>query len=257
MGELSGLQWLRLFELFPTLKNNVPLEVLLMQMPVNHARYYSISSSKAHVGEQIHLTVSRHVYKTGDAGTHLGLASNFLTLLESGENLRFKIQAAPNFRMPRHPKAPAIMLATGTGIAPFRGFWQHRLAVEGEAAQLVLVLGCRNKAEGQALYMDEMAAAAEKGILKVFHAFSREPGLPKMYVQDLLKAEADFFRSLLRDPRTKVYICGGAHFSDGVREALQKVSASGWRAITEKGNYHEDIFGTIKSSPDDASTVPA
>lgn len=36
--------------------------------------------------------------------------------------------SAPNFYMPIEPKAPMILVGPGTGIAPFRGFWHHRLA---------------------------------------------------------------------------------------------------------------------------------
>lgn len=36
--------------------------------------------------------------------------------------------SAPNFYMPTETKAPMILVGPGTGIAPFRGFWHHRLA---------------------------------------------------------------------------------------------------------------------------------
>lgn len=42
--------------------------------------------------------------------------------------LLFILFSAPNFYMPSEPKAPMILVGPGTGIAPFRGFWHHRLA---------------------------------------------------------------------------------------------------------------------------------
>jgi hypothetical protein len=34
----------------------------------------------------------------------------------------------PSFHMPESVSMPIIMIGVGSGIAPFRAFWQHRLA---------------------------------------------------------------------------------------------------------------------------------
>jgi hypothetical protein len=34
----------------------------------------------------------------------------------------------PGFHMPESVATPIIMIGVGSGIAPFRAFWQHRLA---------------------------------------------------------------------------------------------------------------------------------
>jgi len=244
--KIVGMKWIHLFETFASLRNKLSLEFIFMHVPLNHARYYSISSSKAHVGEEIHLTVNRHIYTSEDDKVHVGLASNFLALLQSGDPVKFKVQTASGFHMPLHPEAPIIMIATGTGIAPFRSFWQERLTMKGEVAPMMLVLGCRNKAEAEALYMEELKGAAEQGVLTFFHAYSREPGQPKQYVQEKLSAEAARLQPLLGNGLAHVYLCGGAHMASPVKEALRAIDASGFDAIVQKGSYHEDIFGVLE-----------
>merc|ERR1740129_1132420 len=138
------------------------------------------------------------------------------------------------------------MIATGTGIAPFRGFWQDRLTMQSKLAPMVLVFGCRDRAEAESLYMDELRGAQERGVLTFFHAFSREPGQPKRYVQQVLSAESALLGPLLGSDRAHVYLCGGAALASPVREALHGINASGFDAIVQKGNYHEDIFGVLE-----------
>lgn len=41
---------------------------------------------------------------------------------------------AVSFHLPKDPELPVILIGPGTGIAPFRGFWQHwhALKLSGE-----------------------------------------------------------------------------------------------------------------------------
>jgi hypothetical protein len=54
----------------------------------------------------------------------LGFCSSFLTdHAVPGTKLRFKLVAQPGFRLPFNLAVPVVMVAAGTGIAPFRVSW--------------------------------------------------------------------------------------------------------------------------------------
>lgn len=77
---------------------------------------------------------------------------------------------------------PVILVGPGTGIAPFRAFWQQRYAERKQnrkVGKMWLFFGCRQKEMD--LYRKEKAEMVDKEVLdKVFLALSREPNTPKV-----------------------------------------------------------------------------
>ena len=95
----------------------------------------------------------------------------------------------PLFHHPWDTMTPIIMIGAGTGIAPFRGFWQERMVMveHGEKmGECVLLFGCQRR-DTDFLFEDEINAAVEAGAITHFlPALSQQPGIPKTYVQDLI-----------------------------------------------------------------------
>jgi cytochrome P450/NADPH-cytochrome P450 reductase len=105
-----------------------------------------------------------------------------------------------------------VMVAAGTGVAPFRGFLQERATIKNEQGKQVgpslLFFGCRNPQQDY-IYEEELEGYAREGITKLECAFSRLEGQPKMYVQHSVKAHEDDIWNLIEE-RAVIYLCGDA-----------------------------------------------
>jgi sulfite reductase (NADPH) flavoprotein alpha-component len=89
-------------------------------------RYYSIASSHLVTPEKIHLTVKQSSYQT-QSKTYYGACSSHLSqFLKTGSEIQFRVIPNENFRLPKNPGNPIILIASGTGITPFIGFLQQR-----------------------------------------------------------------------------------------------------------------------------------
>lgn len=88
-------------------------------------RLYSIaSSSRGDFGDDktISLSVKRLVYEDADGKEVKGVCSNHLCDLKPGDDVAISGPVGTAMLMPADPNATIVMLATGTGIAPFRAF---------------------------------------------------------------------------------------------------------------------------------------
>jgi hypothetical protein len=80
----------------------------------------SISSSSAVSADEVAICVGRLSYKLANGEERHGFCSTWLTHLQQGARLRFKLVSQPSFRLPLNLAAPVVMVAAGTGLAPFR-----------------------------------------------------------------------------------------------------------------------------------------
>ncbi len=202
-------------------------------------RLYSIASSQAEVGEEVHLTVG--VVRFDAFGqTHLGGASGFLAeRLEEGGKLRVFVEHNDNFRLPDHD-TPVIMIGPGTGIAPFRAFLQERDNA-GATGQNWLFFGNPHFTR-DFLYQVELQDYLKRGVLsKLDVAFSRDQA-QKVYVQDKLKAKGAEVWSWLQQG-AHLYICGdGNRMAKDVHQALLNIAAEhGGLSADAAADYFEQL----------------
>jgi cytochrome P450 / NADPH-cytochrome P450 reductase len=250
---------LELLHEFPSC--DLPFNVYLELLPPMRPRYYSISSSPA-VASSCHLTVGvlHGPARSGD-GYFNGVASNHLgSSMEGSTQFTFVRKPTIPFRPPANPHVPMIMVGAGTGMAPFRGFLQERAALAEKGVPVgrsMLFYGCRYS-KGDMLYADELKAFEESGITELQMAFSREPGQPRTFVQQVIERERDQVWDLI-EAGAVIYVCGNANtMAPGVRAALMDTygaktngldsSAEDWlQGLRDADRYLEDIWGEMAS----------
>jgi sulfite reductase (NADPH) flavoprotein alpha-component len=215
-------------------------------------RLYSIASSQEAVGEEAHLTVAVVDYQF-DGKRRQGAASSFLASLE-GDTARARVFVEHNerFQLPADTSRDVIMIGPGTGVAPYRGFLQHREAL-GATGRNWLFFGARHF-QSEFLYQLEWQEALKKGVLtRLDAAFSRDRSTPRTYVQDRIRAAGRDLYAWL-ESGASVYVCGDAEqMAPDVHSALVDVVAqhgaldrdaaeSYVRGLADERRYLRDVY---------------
>jgi ferredoxin--NADP+ reductase len=187
-------------------------------------RLYSVASKRQGddgKGDTVSLCVKRVRYTDPETGEErLGVATTYLCDLEPGAEIQTTGPVGRTFLLPEDPAIPLIMIATGTGIAPFRAFWEQLSATQA-ATEAWLFFGVPTTPE--LLYHDELKPLADAGALKLSLAISREQQTAdgkRLYVQHRLAEHADALWPLIADKQAVVYMCGIKGMEKGVEEAF-------------------------------------
>ncbi|WP_225639674.1 NADPH-dependent assimilatory sulfite reductase flavoprotein subunit [Candidatus Profftia sp. (ex Adelges kitamiensis)] len=187
---------------------NLSVEQLLSLLLPLTPRFYSISSSQAKVGKEVHITVGVVKYNI-NGHTRTGGASGYLsTRLKENSKLRIFIQYNNNFRLPSNPQAPIIMIGPGTGVAPFRSFIQQR-AAEGATGLNWLFFGNPHFTEDY-LYQMEWQYYIKKGILSRIDLAWSQDQVYKIYVQDKMRKQGGELWHWIKNG-AYIYVCGDAN----------------------------------------------
>jgi len=227
---------------------NITAQQLVDSLRKVQPRLYSIASSQAEVGEEVHLTVGVVRYDAFGS-THLGGASGFLAeRLAEGEPVKVFVEHNDNFRLPNHD-TPVLMIGPGTGIAPFRAFLQERDNA-GATGQNWLFFGNPHFTR-DFLYQVELQDYLKRGVLTHLDvAFSRDQA-QKVYVQDKLTAKGAEVWSWLQQG-AHLYICGdGNRMAKDVHQALLQIAQThGGLSAEAADEYFEELRATKRYQKD-------
>ena len=218
----------------------------------HHARQYSVASPRN--GERplynnLSLTVKR-VLEDHQGRPVRGVASNYVCDLKVGDKVQVIGPFGTSFLMPNHPRSHIVMICTGTGSAPMRAMteWRRRLRQSGkfEGGKLMLFFGARTQQE---LPYFGPLQNLPKDFIDINFAFSRTPGAPKRYVQDLIRERAADLAVLLQDGASHFFVCGLKAMEEGVVLALRDVAQQAglpWEpigaALKREGRLHLETY---------------
>ena len=137
-----------------------------------------------------------------------------------------------HFLLPDDPNATLLMMATGSGIAPFRSFLGRMFKETNSDYKFNgfawLIFGI--PPTSNILYFDELEhlQSLYSSNFRLDYAISREQQNShggKLYIQDRIAQQADVLWRLLQQSNTYTYICGQRGTEGGINETLSAVTA--------------------------------
>ncbi len=213
-------------------------------------RLYSVASPRD--GERpntnnLALTVKRVAEKQPDGSVFHGVASNYICDLQRGDQVAVAGPFGATFLMPDDPTADILMVCTGTGAAPFRGFTERRRRIAHRGpGRLWLFFGARTPQE---LPYFGPLQKVPKALLEQELVFSRLTRQPREYVQHRMAKRGAELAELLRRPATHVFLCGLKGLEAGVDEtfaAIGRDAGFDWPALRDamraEGRFHAETY---------------
>lgn len=267
-------------------------ELVSVEVP----RTYSISNYPDELlPSTLDLTVSRSEYQlcstfAGDSQvTRTGVSSGFLNpvvasndeMIPIEEDILIGVSRPVSFQLPVSGAAPCAFFAGGSGIAPFRSFWQSR--VGRTVGRNILYLGVQSREKF--CYEQELRDYISDGQMEVHLAFSRdsrglvmqgrdlvERQIPPRYIDSLLVEQGATICDLVMSKKHgglggNLYVCGSVAVFDSVMSGIRKAiyqHRTATMGSTEalintafaERRFMLDVFMTPKPLPCNLPTIP-
>lgn len=236
-------------------------------------RYYSFASAP---GDTVRIAFNLQEWTTTWGSRRRGVATGHMAALAAGTELCVFPRAVQGIFAAPEPdqECNVLLIASGTGITPFRGFLEQRAKLGEKKGNWWLVYGCRfGGIEGDASYLDEIESWKNSGVLsRLDVVFSRDTASSQVssgsqevseadkgnlkYVQHVLRHHASDVYEFLKPETSIVYLCGDAKtMGKGVSSTLgdiweEKEGLKKGEGIefwmekrAEEGGYRRDVWG--------------
>lgn len=223
-------------------------------------RLYSIASTRhgdRGDDQTVSLCVRQLEYDHPETGERVyGVCSSYLRSLQPGTPVKITGPVGKEMLLPDDPNANLIMIATGTGIAPFRAFLWRLFKEQHPDFQFKgtawLFFGIPYTAN--ILYKDQLESlqAEFPDQFRLTYAISREQTNAqggKMYIQHRIAEQADELWQLIQQDNTHTYICGLKGMEDGIDQGMSVAAQKNdidWleyrKALKKAGRWHVETY---------------
>ncbi|MFM9272184.1 sulfite reductase flavoprotein subunit alpha [Halomonas elongata] len=205
-------------------------------------RLYDVANSLSALDDELHLTVKDFTYAFGDR-QEAGIASRFLLNLQPGDPVRLYPHRNARFHLPESADVPLILIADGTGIAPYRAFLQ---AIEnGEARHPCWLIFSERRFEEDFLYQVDLQQARAQGALQHVDTAFREAH-PSRDLADAIGEQSERFHTWL-EKGAHLYLCGDKARLGACDKALEclyerHAGAGSWKQLTREKRIHRNLY---------------
>ena len=223
-------------------------------------RLYSIASTRHGDNlddKTVSLCVRQLVYNHPETGEEVkGVCSTYLCDMEVGQDVKITGPVGKEMLLPEDPNANIIMMATGTGIAPFRAYLWRMFKEQHEDYKFNglawLFFGCAYTPN--ILYKEELEElqAQFPNNFRLTYAISREQKNVeggKMYIQHRIAENADELWKLIQQENTHTYICGLKGMEGGIDDGMSAAASKfdvNWddyrKALKKSHRWHVETY---------------
>ncbi|KAH8660905.1 sulfite reductase flavoprotein alpha-component [Tricladium varicosporioides] len=276
---------------------NGNLSWLTELIPIEVPRTYSISNSPDELlPSTVDLTVSRSEFNLcpilsgNQTIIRHGVGSSFLNppvseneFIADDEELLIGVSRPLSFQLPIDDAAPCAFFAGGSGIAPFRSFWQARAG--RSVGKNILFLGVQSREKF--CYESELREYVDAGLMEVYTAFSRdsrglvydrrrqdlvEKEIAPRYIDSLAVEQGAMVCDLVMSKKQGglggyMYVCGSLSVFDSVMSGIRKAIYNHRTASMESTDqildiafaerrFMLDVFMSPKPLPCNIPTIP-
>ena len=205
-------------------------------------RLYDVANYISSDSDEIHITVKDFHYSLNQKSLQ-GIASQHLLQLQPGDEVRIYPHTNKRFHLPENTGTPVILIAYGTGIAPYKAFMEK--IEESEIANPCWLIFGEQHFEEDFLYQIFWQHAESKGILQHTDTVFYQGQTNRQLSDPLIEKFERLVEWLIRGAH--IYLCGEKDILALCEKNLEthyntRFGSTSWKMLTATKRIHRNLY---------------